>query len=199
VPILHRNPSVSPTIIKQLKSENGMGDGIATLAYLAAKHYTAVPTLWPRLGALDYKEYWNQYPWDFDDENNLSLVLFLKYHNQSIIFPGDLEREGWLKLLENTDFRHDLAKVNIFVASHHGRFGGYCKEVFDYCQPEIIVFSDKSIDYETQMTASLYGQHARGINFFDGKTRYVLTTRKNGKITVSQQGPSAGLIWIEKA
>jgi hypothetical protein len=70
--------------------------------------------------------------------------------------------------------------------------------VFDYCNPEIIIFSDKQIEHETQLTAGLYGNHARGIRFFDGQTRYVLTTRNNGSIRFTARGQGTGFVWISK-
>src|SRR6266508_1427710 len=50
---------------------------------------------------------WNQYdflPTYFDDENNLSLVVFVTCGEHKFIFPGDMERAGWLQLLRNEAF-----------------------------------------------------------------------------------------------
>jgi|GEM_PF-715376 hypothetical protein len=65
--------------------------------------------------------------------NNLSLVTFVKCGHHKIIFPGDMETEGWRRLLQNPEFVHELNGVNLFVASHHGRENGYCEEVLDLC------------------------------------------------------------------
>lgn len=197
VPVLVRNPSVRPADLYALKAENGVGRGIGTLAYMAGNHYTA-PVVGPQdFGGLQIAHFWNTYP-ALDDENNLSLVTILRYHNLGVIFPGDLERAGWYRLLERADFRAALRGVNVFVASHHGREGGYCPEVFDYCSPEIVIFSDKGVAHETQKTAALYRQHAAGVRFFDSETRYVLTTRNNGAIRLSQHGPGMGFVWISR-
>lgn len=126
--------------------------------------------------------FYNRYP-EFRDTNNLSLITFLHYHDLHIIFPGDLEKKGWLSLLRKQSFREQLSLVNLFVASHHGRFSGYCPEVFNYCHPELVVISDESIQYETQKTE--YGKHASGI-WFGHRRRYVVTTRKYGMITINQ-------------
>src|SRR5260370_13880382 len=40
----------------------------------------------------------NHFP-AFQDSNNLSLVIFLHYHDLSICLPGHLEGAGWEKLL----------------------------------------------------------------------------------------------------
>ncbi len=71
----------------------------------------------------------------------------------------------------------------MFVASHHGRRNGFCADVFGYCKPELIVFSDSSIVHDTQQTAGLYRPYTGGVMFGDNVKRHVLTTRNNGNIT----------------
>ncbi len=198
VPVLSRNPSVAPNLLPILKQENGMGRGIGTLAYMAGNHYNQPLAAAQDFGALQVSHFWNDFP-DFIDENNLSLVTILRYHNLGVIFPGDIEKEGWLRLLERQDFRDALLGVNVFVASHHGRENGYCPDVFNWCFPEIVIFSDTSVIHETQKTASSYRQHTKGIRFFDDKVRHVLTTRNNGMIRITQSGPGMGFVWISKA
>lgn len=67
-----------------------------------------------------------------------------------MIFPGDLEREGWVALLRKPEFHNELRRVNVFVASYDGRDDGYCKEVFDFCKPRVIIVSDGGIKYTAQ-------------------------------------------------
>ena len=126
----------------------------------------------------------NSYP-TFTDTNNLSLLTFLEVGSVSFVLPGDLERAGWLVLLANSRVRQLLAGVRVFVASHHGRESGYCREVFDYCQPSLVVISDGPAEYDTQRMSSTYAQHARGEWFNEGnsrKWRKVVTTRNDGRI-----------------
>jgi hypothetical protein len=198
VPILHRNPTVSPYHVLRMKEENGPGEGVLSLAYMAANHYVAPVANPPDLGALWFSEYWNTPLHGFDDTNNLGLVVFFHYFDLHVLFPGDLEKAGWMRLLQNAGFRYELSLVNVFVASHHGRKNGYCREVFGYCNPEIVVVSDKSIVHDTQTTAAQYGQHTRGVYFNDRMTRYVLTTRNNGHIAIRKAGPQQAWITIEK-
>ena len=126
----------------------------------------------------------NNYP-DFTDTNNLSLLTFLDVGHLSFALGGDLERAGWLALLRNAQVQELLKRVNVFVASHHGRESGYCAEVFDYCQPSLIVMSDGPIRHGTQAMANVYGQHASG-NVFKTPSgeelRRVVTTRNDGNI-----------------
>jgi beta-lactamase superfamily II metal-dependent hydrolase len=90
-----------------------------------------------------------------------------------------------LRYIGTEGFRYHLSRVNIFVASHHGRETGYCKEVFDYCNPEIVIISDKEIVHETQNQQ--FKQHASGVPWNGGpEKRYVLTTRSDGTITITK-------------
>jgi hypothetical protein len=120
--------------------------------------------------------------------NNLSIVTFVRYHGFSIVFPGDLERMEWLKHLENALFRQALSRVKVFVAPHHGRKNGYCREVFDWCKPDLVIISDTAKQYDSQEHS--YARHALGREFFRNGfnvgTRSVLTTRSDGHITIEQ-------------
>ena len=183
VGILQRNRSVSPDDLLKLKSETGVGDGIKRLAEMA-RHYTADVTHPPDFGALSIKAFCNKYPADFDDENNLSLAVFLHYHNLHMVFPGDLEKAGWQRLLQRPDFVEEIKKVNVFVASHHGREFGCCEELFDLgWQPQIVVISDAGIQYETQATVPWYAARSTGMDY-NGEPRSVFTTRKDGRIII---------------
>ena len=162
---------------------------LRALAYLRGEVYTS-PIL-PAAGGggeLSMSRYWNSYPL-FTDTNSLSVVTFVHGPNYSIVFTGDMTKKGWQMLLWNPAFRAELAKVKVFVASHHGRIDGYCERVFDYCKPDIVVISDSMIEHETQ-GKDLYAKHAGGIwDFSANETRYVVTTRCDGTIRI---GPRLG-------
>lgn len=128
--------------------------------------------------------YSNPYP-RFTDTNNLSLLTFLDVGSVTFAIPGDLEREGWLLLLQNPEVRDQLRRVNVFIASHHGRESGYCREVFNHCSPQFIVISDGAIEFDSQRMASTYAQHASGGAFNNrgvSETRRVLSTRSDGNL-----------------
>jgi hypothetical protein len=133
---LYRNPSVAPSIIRHLKTEDGMGVGIERLVLSMEHVFTGGrPPAIEDYGDTSLSVYWNNYGFlgGFTDENNLSLVVFVTCGQHKFIFPGDVEREGWLQLLWNPSFVAELRGVNVFVASHHGRENGYCEEVLDLC------------------------------------------------------------------
>lgn len=120
---------------------------------------------------------------DFTDINNLSIITFVDYQGWVILLPGDLEKAGWLKHLENDAFRNLLSRTDVLIASHHGRDNGYCEDVFKYCTPHIIIISDKGIT-DTSCTEK-YTAHARGLQVNDIGERKVLTTRNDGAIRLS--------------
>ena len=188
---LLRNSSVAPDYITHLKSETGMGSGIAALVDVA-KLYTA------SVGAADdarfpgMKAQWfRNTPADFDDENNLSLVLFLQVHNANFLFPGDMECAGFERLLANSaGFRAILPQVHVLTASHHGRDNGICEDLFDTwgLNPQLTIISDDYKQYDTQETTKYYVSKTSGIQDFRGSPRKVLTTRKDGTIVFSFAG-----------
>ncbi len=136
-------------------------------------------------GGVQFATFENNFT-DFENPNinDLSVVTFAQYMGWTVIFPGDLERPGWLKLMEIPEFREWLQKVDIFIASHHGRESGHCEEVFEYCSPKLVIMSDKSQSVTTY--PEKYRTHAQGLNVTNAagekKKRFVLTTRSDGAI-----------------
>lgn len=124
----------------------------------------------------------NQYA---NNEHNLSLVTFIHYRDINMILPGDLETEGWLKLLESDDFQANLSKVNIFVSSNHGLENGYCEEVFNYCHPEIIIVSNKENKPLSEEMMQKYSEKAKGTISGISKNK-IITTYDEGTIVVSK-------------
>jgi beta-lactamase superfamily II metal-dependent hydrolase len=196
---LFRNPSVLPATIRQLKSEDGMGRGIETLVNSAERIFTGGAAPEFDFGDTSFSFYHNHYgapPFGFDDENNLSLVVFVRCGQHKIIFPGDMEKAGWRQLLLNPAFRQELRDVNLFVASHHGRENGYCKEVMDLCpRIEAVVISDKKKGYQSQ-NVDEYQRHAIGVTMDKGDTRRVLTTRRDASMMFEFQPLDRFRFWI---
>ena len=198
--ILNRNPTVSGSDLYHLKAQGGMGAGIAALADMTTKFSHPV-TVWPNYDGMVSAHFWNRYPDDFDDENNLSLVTVMRWPRAgglpgfSILYGGDMERLGWLRLLNQPDFFSEMHDINVFVASHHGRFNGYCAELFEWTglRPDIFVVSDCGIQHTTQETIALYRQRARGIDH-NSHRRSVITTRRDGWIQFHIEGGRAHLM-----
>jgi hypothetical protein len=121
----------------------------------------------------------------FDNTNDLSAVYFLSYGPFKILFPGDIERAGWLAHLRNPAFVIELRTTTILVAPHHGRENGFCEEVFKFLKPHAVVISDKSIMHGTQEMVPDYRQVIGGNGILltnERDRRHVLTTRRDGDI-----------------
>lgn len=183
---LSRNTSVSAKTIKTLKSDDGMGLGIERLCkeieskYSGDSSSSTPPTF---EGLKTRKRFWNSYP-AFNDENNLSMAIFLKCHNIGVMFTGDLEKAGFAALLKDTSFRQALSETNVYIAPHHGRAGGCSDEVAALLtNVYYVVISDKGYAHETQETIPFYTKIAKGGPFRSQETRYVLTTRNDGCIS----------------
>ncbi len=180
--VLTRNQSITADQLEALKKQGGpLGPGMQALLAMI-RTYTATLTAPIDWGGAEFAFFSNPYP-TFTDTNSLSLVTFLHYRDIHIVFPGDLTVPGWRELLTSTAFCDHLRRVKLFVASHHGRQDGYCPEVFDLCKPWFVLISDEAKLYDTQDVN--YAQHASGIQF-GSQTRYVLTTRNDGRIRFSQ-------------
>jgi beta-lactamase superfamily II metal-dependent hydrolase len=180
-----RNRTISPDQLRRLKLQGGpLSSGVeAVLQMHAGWKYPPVPADY---GGVELSTYCNSYP-TFTDTNNLSVVSFLEYAGLCIVYPGDLETAGWQELLKDAAFRTHLGRVDVFIASHHGRKNGYCEDVFLYCTPELILISDKGMLYESQ--ENIYAKHARGITWNGDaqQKRFVLTTRCDGNMTLTKE------------
>ncbi len=65
--------------------------------------------------------------------NNISLVLFLKVGNKTLLIPGDILKEGMECLIENnTTFKNLISTdgIDYLVAPHHGLQTSFSEELF---------------------------------------------------------------------
>lgn len=182
---LWRNHSVSGNIINTLKSEDGMGLGIQRLFDEIENTFIGDGTS-PApdfKGLVTRQSFCNFYP-TFDDENNLSMAVFLKCHNIGVMFTGDLEKAGFSILLKDEEFRKALGETSVYIAPHHGRESGCSEEVAALLtNVYYVVISDKGYAHETQKTIPFYSNIAKGGPFRSSEKRYVLTTRNDGHIS----------------
>jgi beta-lactamase superfamily II metal-dependent hydrolase len=201
----HRNPSLNATAFRHIKEKGGplTGDAKRYLANLTTMNLPVAEPFNLHMAGITSALFWNEYP-AFTNTNDLSLVVFVKYASFKILFPGDLEKAGWLALLNRRDFLLELADTNILVASHHGRENGYYPLLFNYCHPQAVVMSDKSIVHDTQFMSQTYRNevikhHPIGVYVSTtGKRRHVLTTRRDGHIQFEVDGQGNFTITTEK-
>jgi beta-lactamase superfamily II metal-dependent hydrolase len=196
---LQRNRQVAATTIRYLKREDGMGLGIQTLTNMIDNYFIGPDILDNTFGDTIIQVFSNPFgipPFGFDDENNLSLVVFLSCGEHRIIFPGDMEKAGWRALLRDPAFVNCLSGVNIFVASHHGRENGYCEEVMKLCSNlRAVIISDKAKGFQSQETTNNYRQHTLGFDYH-GTERHVLTTRNDGTMLFGIPFTGTASVWL---
>lgn len=117
------NTKVDPNILRLIKLQGGALTNDAE-AYLRLRTSYGPPgSGYPfdsGMGGIVVRSFSHNFP-DFSDTNNLSCVYFISFADFTILFPGDLERDGWLAHLKNPEFVELLQRTNILVASHHGR------------------------------------------------------------------------------
>ncbi len=177
------NPSINPEQFPGLKSANRRIRNALTVTTDLHPECEKISQT-TIIDEVSLSFFWNNQR-DFRELHNLSLVTFLSYRDINMIFPSDLETEGWRALLKCKDFRDRLRRVNIFVASNHGREDGYCPEVFDYCRPELIIISNESNQRISPLMLDRYKSHAKGSPFGVCEKK-LLTTYDDGTITISK-------------
>lgn len=189
IALFSRNRSLPPEALRRMKEAHGpISLAMSSLLDMHEHWIHEAPTP-PDFAGIEIETFCNSYP-AFTDTNNLSLVTSLRYDGFGILFPGDIERAGWLALLQDASFRAVLRSTSVLVASHHGRQSGYCADVFDYCSPYLVIVSDACKQFATQEQD--YARHAQGVPWEGGGSRYVLSTRKDGMITIAKE---AGASW----
>lgn len=137
--------------------------------------------------------------WTFDNRkenlsvNNKSVVTFVRFGNETILYGGDVEEEGWLKLLNNPKFVELLKLTTILIASHHGRDSGYCSEIFEHFTPKLVIASAGK--YRDSDATSKYDYQVKeefSVTDEDGnkKGRKLLSTRNDGhmRLTIYNDG-----------
>ena len=202
------NPTVTASALSSMKTQ-GMCSGVQFVHSLLSFYQPGV--VFGRLplsggGGMYSWAAWNRYGVDCVNTNDLSLLTFVHYGDFTVLFAGDLERAGWKTLLQNPLVRAALPTVKLMVASRHGRKNGCSEDAFRLMRPDLVVFSDDAITYESQDTIGWYRQRTKSLpDFskpFDAATgyprRHVLTTRRDGSLTVNVQPNGEYLIRTER-
>lgn len=119
--------------------------------------------------------------------NNHSIVTFFTYASSTVCVPGDNESPSWNELLVSSGFCTLLKQTDVFLASHHGGDSGFSKDVFEHCDPKLVVVSDGSAT-DTSAVAR-YGNVASGWPVHSRSTgsstdRLVVTTRSDGAVEI---------------
>lgn len=189
------NPSIDHYSLPELVVRNFQT--ISSLKFLndACQRFSSVERT-VQLGNVKLSFFWNTYP-EFLDFSNLSLVTFLSSKGVNILFPGNLRAEGWHTLLQNSKFREQLRQVNVLVASNSGQVNGYCPEVFDYCNPNLIILANHDRHQVSSSAIRQYERHLQRVQK-SGQPR-LLTTRNAGMITIHQSSKNSVQVMTERS
>jgi len=124
--------------------------------------------------------------------NNASVVTRIDVHGNSILLCGDVEKEAWQAIINDTGeyghlWRAFLSNVDILVAPHHGHRSGYSVDLLNLARPAVVLISVTSRDEHVDSRYS--GVPVRGIRI--GSTEYhYISTRKQGHIRVDIAPPA---------
>ena len=118
---------------------------------------------------------------DHSNFNNFSIITVFLLSGVKVVVCGDNETESLNILMNQSNFQTAVKNADILVAPHHGRESAYHSDFVSLVNPRITIISDTE---KTEASASdKYTTKSRGWKV-NGKTRYCLTTRKDGNITV---------------
>jgi len=197
---IHKNPTVGSSQLMTMKTLLGMGNGTKAMYDFLRLSETQPGGIYnpTYLGDIEIAEFWNSYG-TFYETNDLSLVTFVRRGSFSIMFPGDIERAGIKELLKNPAFVEELKKVTVLVAPHHGRENACCEEMFGIgkCNPMAVIISDDNIQYASQENCDWYSARTSGCKTRMQETRRILTTRRDGHITLDVNPDGSWLITTE--
>lgn len=113
--------------------------------------------------------------------NNISLVLYLKIGNSSILFPGDIMMNGMEYLIENNNIFRSIINnlgVDFLIAPHHGldtSFSNLFFETIKNKKVKLNIISEKSVQKEESdnrhnVDSRYYSPgYSEGVNVLNGK------------------------------
>lgn len=114
----------------------------------------------------------------YEDLNNYSIVVKLKYGNNSFIFMGDAQdvSEGEI-LKKQLDIKADVIKIG-----HHGSHSSTTQEFLDKVNPRYAVIScEKGNDYGHPHKETLAKLNAKNINVFRTDLNGTIIAESDGK------------------
>lgn len=120
--------------------------------------------------------------------NNSSIVQKLSFHNFSMLFTGDIEREG-IELL-NSFYGKEL-QSSILKASHHGSNNGWDKEFLVNTSPlYTTISSGRDNKYNHP--------HEETLEALQTSNSEILSTQELGNIEIITDGFFLQICWLEK-
>ena len=123
-----------------------------------------------------------------DYANNLSIVVYLRTGENSILFMGDLMPSGCEWLLTNDDKFRKLVRagITVIVAPHHGLKSGFCQALYDE-MPSGQVGSVHLISEKRDagdMEGETHPKYLSSELAYGYKGRYSYSTKNDGNIRI---------------
>lgn len=78
----------------------------------------------------------------YEDSNNNSLIVLLKYKNNKVLYTGDIREERMQNIMD------ELEKVDILKYPYHGRKNEYSKQFIEKTMPKFTVITGTEPDKE---------------------------------------------------
>jgi competence protein ComEC len=104
-----------------------------------------------------------------DEYNDASYAIKISHGPTSrLLAPGDVESKAWNDMID----AGVLGKINVLIASHHGRNSGFHEDAMEIMKPEFVIISSDEIP-EKEDAINEYRKRAR-----------VFSTRGHGTLTV---------------
>lgn len=116
----------------------------------------------------------------YENFNNNSIVIRLDYKNNSMLFPGDIESEAELDLIQN---HQEEIKVDVLKIAHHGSKTSSTQEFLDAVNPNMAIIS---CGYQN----SLWHPHAIVAERLEKMQVSLYRTDEQGTIILSSDGES---------
>jgi len=116
--------------------------------------------------------------------NNSSRMAIIEFSGVKILFTGDIQTNGWPKLLSNTSFVNAASNPSAVIAPHHGHKSSFCSDLYDTIgKPFLNICSLAKGD---QHLATQYSSDSasRGCELF-GENRWMLSTRSDGTVIIT--------------
>ena len=116
--------------------------------------------------------------------NNSSRMAIVEFSGVKILFTGDIQVNGWPKLLSNRSFVMDAFNPSVVIAPHHGHKSSFCSDLYkNIGKPFLNICSLAKGD---QHLSSQYScdSASKGCELF-GENRWMLSTRSDGTVIIT--------------